>query len=116
MSLKYFFLNCSGMSSASVHIFSHPHFSLSLSLHHRYPNPADPLNGEAAAMLLRDPAGFEARVKEYVRRFATTPASAIGASPQAPTIPGSQGRESDEVSSMAAYSSADDDDVNGLEL
>lgn len=35
-----------------------------------YPNPTDPLNGEAAAMLMRDPAAYAARVKEYVRRYA----------------------------------------------
>jgi ubiquitin-protein ligase len=29
----------------------------------RYPNAADPLNGEAAAMLLREPTGYEAKVK-----------------------------------------------------
>jgi ubiquitin-conjugating enzyme E2 H len=29
----------------------------------RYPNPSDPLNGEAAALLMRDPRGYEARVK-----------------------------------------------------
>lgn len=29
----------------------------------RYPNPSDPLNGEAAALMLRDPKGYEAKVK-----------------------------------------------------
>jgi ubiquitin-conjugating enzyme E2 H len=29
----------------------------------RYPNPSDPLNGEAAALLLRDPKNYEAKVK-----------------------------------------------------
>ena len=28
-----------------------------------YPNPGDPLNGEAAGLLLRDPQNYEARVK-----------------------------------------------------
>jgi len=37
----------------------------------RYPNPTDPLNGEAAALLMREPHTYEARVKEYVNRFAT---------------------------------------------
>ncbi|GBF93291.1 ubiquitin-conjugating enzyme E2 [Raphidocelis subcapitata] len=40
-----------------------------------YPNPTDPLNGEAAALLMRDPAGYAARVKEHVRRFATREAA-----------------------------------------
>jgi ubiquitin-protein ligase len=29
----------------------------------RYPNPTDPLNGEAAALLMREPKGYDARVK-----------------------------------------------------
>lgn len=36
----------------------------------RYPNPTDPLNGEAAAMLMRDPQGYDKRVKEYVQKYA----------------------------------------------
>jgi len=29
----------------------------------RYPNPTDPLNGEAAALLMREPKHYEAKVK-----------------------------------------------------
>lgn len=29
----------------------------------RYPNPTDPLNGDAAALLMREPKGYEAKVK-----------------------------------------------------
>ncbi|RUS11181.1 ubiquitin-conjugating enzyme/RWD-like protein, partial [Endogone sp. FLAS-F59071] len=29
----------------------------------RYPNPTDPLNGEAAALLMREPATYESRVR-----------------------------------------------------
>jgi ubiquitin-conjugating enzyme E2 H len=35
-----------------------------------YPNPTDPLNGEAAALLMREPAKYNTRVKEYVQRYA----------------------------------------------
>ena len=35
-----------------------------------YPNPSDPLNGEAAALHMRDPAAFQRKVKDYVQRFA----------------------------------------------
>ena len=32
----------------------------------RYPNPTDPLNGEAAALMMREPKGYEVKVKgEY---------------------------------------------------
>jgi len=37
----------------------------------RYPNPADPLNGDAAVLLLREPKTYEAKVREYVHRYAT---------------------------------------------
>jgi len=35
-----------------------------------YPNPTDPLNGEAAALLLKEPERYKARVKDYVQKFA----------------------------------------------
>ena len=37
----------------------------------RYPNPADPLNGEAAALLMRDPTGYAKKVENYVEKYAT---------------------------------------------
>lgn len=38
----------------------------------RYPNPSDPLNGDAAALLLRHPEQYNARVKEYVEKYGTS--------------------------------------------
>mmetsp|Transcript_32045 Transcript_32045/g.95722 ORF Transcript_32045/g.95722 Transcript_32045/m.95722 type:complete len:194 (-) Transcript_32045:466-1047(-) len=35
-----------------------------------YPNPSDPLNGEAASLLMREPQAYNARVREYVERYA----------------------------------------------
>jgi len=35
-----------------------------------YPNPADPLNPEAAAMMLKEPKKYELKVKEHVRKYA----------------------------------------------
>lgn len=37
----------------------------------RYPNPADPLNGEAASLLMRDPKAYAKKVESYVERYAT---------------------------------------------
>ncbi len=37
----------------------------------RYPNPTDPLNGEAAALLMREPKTYDAKVKEYVKKYAS---------------------------------------------
>jgi len=59
----------------------------------RYPNPNDPLNGEAAALMMRHPKEYESKIKgtscarsepeasiyvdypEYVQRFATRDAA-----------------------------------------
>ncbi|THU52080.1 hypothetical protein C4D60_Mb10t00220 [Musa balbisiana] len=35
-----------------------------------YPNPADPLNGDAASLLLKDQQQYEQKVKEYCERYA----------------------------------------------
>ncbi|VFQ75656.1 unnamed protein product [Cuscuta campestris] len=35
-----------------------------------YPNPADPLNGEAAALMMRDRPAYEQKVKEYCEKYA----------------------------------------------
>lgn len=35
-----------------------------------YPNPTDPLNGEAAALLMREPDAYNKKVREYVQRYA----------------------------------------------
>ncbi|KAJ8768483.1 hypothetical protein K2173_022572 [Erythroxylum novogranatense] len=35
-----------------------------------YPNPSDPLNGEAAALMMRDRIAYEQRIKEYCEKYA----------------------------------------------
>lgn len=34
------------------------------------PNPKDPLNGEAAMLLLKDPEKYKLKVKEFVKKYA----------------------------------------------
>jgi len=36
-----------------------------------YPNPTDPLNGEAAGLMIRDSEKYSAKIKEYVEKYAT---------------------------------------------
>ncbi|XP_076447350.1 ubiquitin-conjugating enzyme E2 H-like [Babylonia areolata] len=36
-----------------------------------YPNPVDPLNGDAAALYLHKPEEYKKKVQDYVQRFAT---------------------------------------------
>ncbi|KAF2297840.1 hypothetical protein GH714_003924 [Hevea brasiliensis] len=45
-----------------------------------YPNPSDPLNGEAAALMMRDRTAYEQRVKEYCEKYAKP--EDVGAKPE----------------------------------
>jgi len=67
----------------------------------RYPNPTDPLNGEAAALLMREPKQYEAKVKEYVQKYATKDAVEDGED---------DSNDEDEMSSAGSYDDDDDDD------
>jgi ubiquitin-conjugating enzyme E2 H len=88
----------------------------------RYPNPNDPLNGEAAALLMRHPKEYEGKVKgatifmrglqvlmsnytEYVQRFATKEAA------DAATGGNNNDDADEEMSDMGSIS--DDDEVAG---
>jgi len=73
-----------------------------------YPNPADPLNGEAAALLMNAPEEYEKKVKAYVQQFATQ--AAIDEAEDARV-------ESDSSSEDEMDQDDDDDDqAQGLEL
>eukprot|EP00192_Tetraselmis_astigmatica_P015329 CAMPEP_0117676472 /NCGR_PEP_ID=MMETSP0804-20121206/16190_1 /TAXON_ID=1074897 /ORGANISM="Tetraselmis astigmatica, Strain CCMP880" /LENGTH=182 /DNA_ID=CAMNT_0005485611 /DNA_START=497 /DNA_END=1045 /DNA_ORIENTATION=- len=75
-----------------------------------YPNPTDPLNGEAAAMLMREPDAYNQKVKEYVQRFA-----------KRQDAEGTAGGEEDDASEMSecssggGFSSDDEDGVGDIE-
>ncbi|KAF9926944.1 hypothetical protein BGZ65_007019, partial [Modicella reniformis] len=74
----------------------------------RYPNPTDPLNGEAAAILMREPATYEIKVKEYVARYATKEAADAAAE---------DSDDDEDVDSDDALSDlSDEDDAPGMEL
>ncbi|KAI4842784.1 hypothetical protein E4T44_07113 [Aureobasidium sp. EXF-8845] len=64
----------------------------------RYPNPTDPLNGEAAALMMREPKTYEAKVKEYVSKYASREAAEDA------------GEESDDDDEMSSVGSFDSDD------
>lgn len=88
----------------------------------RYPNPTDPLNGEAAALMMREPKGYDAKVKgnvatevmlgsianaclvEYVIKYAT------GTSADE-AVEGSD--DSDEMSSVGSYDEDEDEEPAG---
>jgi ubiquitin-conjugating enzyme E2 H len=68
----------------------------------RYPNPTDPLNGEAAALLMRESTAYEAKVKEYVQKYATKEAAEAATQ-----------ESDDDASSMESFS---DEEAPGMEL
>ncbi|KAG9145133.1 hypothetical protein Leryth_008926 [Lithospermum erythrorhizon] len=66
-----------------------------------YPNASDPLNGEAAALMMRDKTAYDQRVKEYCEKHAK-PEDA-GAAPEE--------KSSDEELSEDEYASSDEEVV-----
>jgi ubiquitin-conjugating enzyme E2 H len=102
----------------------------------RYPNPSDPLNGEAAALLMREPKSYEAKVKgekpqivvrvsptvllnlfffrnsyfsEYVARFATKEAADNAGDSEE-----SEPSDAEEMSDIGSFS--DDEAAGDMEL
>lgn len=86
----------------------------------RYPNPTDPLNGEAAALMMREPKSYEVKVKglhqslildrtnlktddclEYVAKYA---------SKENVDDAGGDSNDSDEMSSVGSYDDDDEDE------
>ncbi|KAI9718473.1 MAG: hypothetical protein M1828_006718 [Chrysothrix sp. TS-e1954] len=70
----------------------------------RYPNPTDPLNGEAAALMMRDAKSYEARVKESVKRHASKDAADEA---------GNESESEGEMSSVGSYASGEEDEPAG---
>lgn len=71
----------------------------------RYPNPSDPLNNEAATLLMRDPPSYNAKVKDFVNRFATAeqvPADGEEQDDDDESGSGSDGSEDGEMSDMGS--------------
>ena len=89
----------------------------------RYPNPTDPLNGEAAALLMRDPKTYDLKVKgtskdaanvhpltkasDYVARHATK---------ERVDDVGEDEGDDDEMSSVDSFDSRDEDPAGDMEV
>lgn len=92
----------------------------------RYPNPSDPLNGEAAALMMREPKAYEAKVKgvlnsqglhvllchidtsqlEYVAKYA---------SKEAVDEAGEDTESEDELSSAGSYESGGEEPAGTMD-
>ncbi|UKZ59751.1 uncharacterized protein TrAtP1_001048 [Trichoderma atroviride] len=70
----------------------------------RYPNPTDPLNGEAAALLIREPKSYDAKVKEYVQKYANK---------DMVDEAGAESEDEDDMSSVASFGDDDDEEPAG---
>jgi len=66
-----------------------------------YPNPTDPLNGEAAAMLMQQPEKYKIKIQEYVRQYASASAAEKAkAEPEGEAV----GEELSDLSELSAMS------------
>lgn len=68
----------------------------------RYPNPIDPLNGDAAAMSLHKPEEYQKKIKEYVQKYATEEVL--------------EEHENPSSSSESSMSDFSEDETEGMEL
>ncbi|KAM0723726.1 hypothetical protein Q7P37_000716 [Cladosporium fusiforme] len=83
----------------------------------RYPNPTDPLNGEAAALLMKEPKAYDlkgefgfARTHELTKAFLFSEYVAKYATKEEVDQAGENSDDSDEMSSVGSYNDDDDDD------
>ncbi|KAI1406124.1 ubiquitin-conjugating enzyme/RWD-like protein [Hypoxylon fuscum] len=72
----------------------------------RYPNPSDPLNGEAAALLMREPKSYDVKVKEYVQKYA---------SKEAADDAGAESEDDDDMSSVASFGDEEDEPAGTMD-
>ncbi|CDF36546.1 Ubiquitin-conjugating enzyme, E2 [Chondrus crispus] len=68
-----------------------------------YPNPTDPLNGEAAALQMREPDRYKQKVREYVQRYAKPEDFPSGSADDE--------EDDDDASSFSMTDSEGEDDV-----
>lgn len=76
-----------------------------------YPNPSDPLNGDAAALYLQKPEEYKRKIKEYVQRYATD--EALRLQEQRDAAQTRQDDDDDNESSMSEFS---EDEADAMDL
>ena len=84
-----------------------------------YPNPVDPLNGDAAALYLHKPEEYKAKVREYVKKYANDEAlkaqeqrSSHSSSSSSSTVNGATAATTSSNANGAAASSGGNGGVN----
>lgn len=100
----------------------------------RYPNPTDPLNGEAAALLMREPKSYDSKVKGTAPAPSTPPETSywwLGfarltfrlnteyvqkyASKDAADDAGEETEDDDDMSSVASFGDEDDEPAGQMD-
>lgn len=90
----------------------------------RYPNPSDPLNGEAAALMMREPKAYEAKVKGLSNKTISPPFPHINKSPEyvakyaskeAVDEAGEDTESEDELSSAGSYDSGGEEPAGTMD-
>jgi len=81
-----------------------------------YPNPTDPLNGEAAALALKEPERYKAKIRDYVQRFApnagggkNNPVAAASSSTNGNSTNGSSSAQNGAKAGKVTKEGADDE-------
>jgi len=73
-----------------------------------YPNPTDPLNGEAAALLMREPEKYKSKIREFVLSYACG---------EGVTVPMEEAaKEVDDDEPLSELSAMSEDDDGGINL
>jgi ubiquitin-conjugating enzyme E2 H len=74
-----------------------------------YPNPTDPLNGDAASLFLHKPDDYKTRVHEYVRKYATDAALKNDGY-------GDEDADDDDESTISDISYDENDEIEDMEM
>lgn len=82
-----------------------------------YPNPTDPLNGEAAALQMREPERYRQKVMEYVQKYAKPEDFPTSTGKERGKGGGGDDDDDDHDDDGSNFSMSDsEDDVNGVTL
>ncbi|KAH3679547.1 hypothetical protein WICMUC_000880 [Wickerhamomyces mucosus] len=73
----------------------------------RYPNPSDPLNSDAAALLNQGKDIYEQKIKDYIKRFANNPNVKIGDEDEDDD---ENDEDEDELSDVSSLEDEDEDE------
>lgn len=70
-----------------------------------YPNPSDPLNGDAAALMMRDQSAYDQKVREYCQRYAKPEDAGVDEEEEEPS--------DEELSDAEGYNDSGDEAIMG---